>query len=258
MTEREPRLRDRRASMRAALLALVLPVVLAAGCASTGTGEDGRLARIDPFERYNRAMFTVNDTIDRAVLKPTARAYETVVPEPIRMMIGNVFSNIGDLFIGANNLMQGKFAAAASDWSRFTINSMVGLGGVADLASELGLRKNREDFGQTLGWWGVPSGPYLVLPLLGPSTIRDASALPVDYSADPVRWAITDGGAAWGTAGVRLVDTRASLLQGEKMVDGAAIDRYSFIRDAFLQRRRSLVYDGDPPDIDDDEKPAEK
>lgn len=245
--------RESRLRARAVAGVVLLAAALAGGCASVGSDPDGRIARIDPFERYNRTMFDINDTLDRALLKPTARAYEWVVPEPIRLMIGNVFSNVGDLFIGANNLMQGKFSAAASDWGRFTINSIVGMGGIADLASELGLRKNREDFGQTLGWWGMPSGPFLVLPLLGPSTVRDASALPVDYTADPVRWAISDGGAAWSTATVRLVDTRAGLLRGEKLVDGAAIDRYAFIRDAFLQRRRNLVYDGNPPDEPEDD-----
>lgn len=200
----------------------------------------------DPFETFNRAVFEFNDGLDRALLKPAAQAYVFVVPEVLRFVVSNVFANLGDVWVGVNNLLQGKPMAAGSDFLRFGLNSTLGFAGFADIASEIGLRRNREDFGQTLGWWGLPAGPYLVLPVFGPSSVRDTAGFAVDTSVDYL-WRVSDDDVRFGAAMLRLVNIRASLLEAERVIDAAAIDRYSFIRDGYLQRRRNLVYDGDPP-----------
>lgn len=200
----------------------------------------------DPFETFNRVVFEFNDGLDRAVLKPAAQVYMFVVPEVLRFVVSNVFANLGDVWVGVNNLLQGKPSAAGSDFLRFGLNSTLGFAGFADIASEIGLRRNREDFGQTLGWWGLPAGPYLVLPLFGPSSVRDTAGFAVDTSVDYL-WRVRDDDARLGAAMLRLVNARASLLEAERVIEAAAIDRYSFIRDGYLQRRRNLVYDGDPP-----------
>lgn len=237
---------------------LVLAVVLAgalAGCASTGpSGEDDDYpggASKDPFESFNRKVDAFNTTIDDNLLAPTARAYRDYVPEPIRFFAGNFFSNIQDAWTGVNNLLQGKPGAAASDLGRLAINFTFGFFWISDPASEMGLEKNREDFGQTLGVWGVPSGPYLVLPLFGPSSIRDAGGFAVDQWVDPLGQLVTRDPPYVAAAVTRVVDTRAQLLRASNLLEGAALDRYSFVRDAYLQRRRNLVYDGNPP-LDDD------
>jgi phospholipid-binding lipoprotein MlaA len=241
--------------LRAGLLALL--VAGAAGCATTGSG--ARSAK-DPLEPMNRAVFAFNDAIDQAVLKPVARAYVDCVHEGIRGVIGNLFGNVADVWTGVNQLLQGKPMLALGDLSRFAINSTLGFFGVVDLASEIGLPKHKEDFGQTLGRWGVPAGPYLVLPILGPSSVRDTAGLPLDVGADPVRQ-IPNENQKWSAYSARVVDTRAGLLPAEKVLDGAALDKYSFIRDGYLQRRRSLVFDGNPPDdeeLDDPREPPAK
>jgi phospholipid-binding lipoprotein MlaA len=224
--------------LRAAAPALLLAA--AAGCATTAT--DPR----DPFEGYNRAMFAVNDTVDEALFKPVARAYKAVAPEPLRGMVRNFFANLEDPFIGVNNLLQGKLLDAWTDWARFAFNTVFGVLGINDLASEMGLEKHNEDFGQTFGRWGAGDGPYLVLPFFGPSTLRDAGGLALDLAADPVAWhrPVDESNAA---TAVRVVSRRADLLEASKLIDEAALDRYVFLRDAYLQRRRSLVYDGSPP-----------
>ncbi len=221
------------------LLALLL-AALAAGCATTGS--DPR----DPWEGLNRKTFAFNDKLDQVVLKPLAQGYEKVVPVPARTGISNFFSNLEDVGTSLNNLAQGKFEEGVNDFGRVLLNSTFGLGGLVDIATPAGMEKHYEDFGQTLGWWGVQSGPYVVIPLLGPSTARDAPAKVVDpawywprlLDNDPLYWGL------WGLDKVR---TRASLLQAEGVLDQAALDRYTFIRDAWLQRRRSQVYDGHPP-----------
>lgn len=200
----------------------------------------------DPFETYNRAMFQFNDGLDRAVLKPVAQLYVFAVPEALRFVVGNVLSNLGDVWIGVNNLLQGKPTAAGSDFLRFGLNTTLGFAGFADIASDIGLRKNREDFGQTLGRWGLPAGPYVVLPLFGPSSVRDTAGFAVDTAFDYLWW-VNDDDWRLGIGLLRLVNARASVLEAERVIDAAAIDRYSFIRDGYLQRRRNLVYDGDPP-----------
>lgn len=225
-----------------AALALGLTLLLA-GCA----GPNPR----DPYENFNRAMFTFNDTVDTYALKPAATAYHTVLPSFVQTGVNNFFGNLADAWTGINNLLQGHGEAGMSDVTRFALNSTLGIVGLFDIASEAGLPKHKEDFGQTLGTWGVPSGPYLMLPLLGPSTVRDAVVLPIDVKGDiwgykePVY--IRNSGTA-----LRAIDQRAGLLDASTLLEDAALDRYEFIRDSFLQRRESLIHP------DDDDAPKRK
>jgi phospholipid-binding lipoprotein MlaA len=228
--------------------------LLLSGCASTQIPADSPLKILkkgeqafDPIEGINRAVFSFNTGADNLITKPIARAYRAVVPELFRGMIGNVLSNVNDVWVGVNSLLQGKPKDALSDWTRVLINSTVGLVGIADVASDLGLERHNEDFGQTLGKWGVPPGPYVVLPLLGPSNLRDGISIVPDTLGDPIR-KIRKTGDRDRTRIVRLVDTRASFLDVEKIADVAAFDRYDLVRDAYLARRKRLVYDGDPPE----------
>ena len=225
-------------SLRSA--APVIALLVATGCATTA--EDPR----DPLEGYNRAMFAVNDTVDWALFKPVARAYKWVTPAPLRGMVRNFFANLEDPFIGVNNMLQGKFLDGWGDWARFAFNTVFGVLGINDVASEMGLEKHNEDFGQTFGLWGAGDGPYLVLPFFGPSTLRDTGGLVLDLAADPVsrHRPVDERNAATAT---RIVSRRADLLDASRMLEEAAFDKYLFTRDAYLQRRRSLVYDGKPP-----------
>lgn len=201
----------------------------------------------DPFETVNRGTYAFNDAVDRVVLKPVATAYQQVTPRPVRNGVRNFFSNLDDLWSAANNMLQLKGAAAGDNLARFGINTFLGLGGIFDLASDLGIERHPEDFGQTLGHWGMGPGPYVVLPLLGSSTLRDTAALPVDYKFDPLS-DIDNAGFRTTLDVLNLVDLRARLLRAGELIDGAALDTYSFTRDVYLQRRRSLVYDGNPPE----------
>jgi phospholipid-binding lipoprotein MlaA len=200
----------------------------------------------DPLEPFNRAMFSFNDTIDRAALKPAAEVYSTVLPGFVQTGIGNFFGNLGDVWTALNNFLQGKMADGLSDVMRVALNTTMGFGGVLDIGTEAGLTKHSEDFGQTLGKWGVKSGAYVVLPFLGSSTVRDTAAMPLDFAGDvwhykrPVTWRNT------GTV-VHVVDLRASVLDASNLLEEAALDRYVFVRDAYLQRRQSKVYDGEVP-----------
>lgn len=209
---------------------------LLSGCA---TGPNPR----DPYESFNRKMFTFNDTVDKVALKPAATAYKKVLPTFVQTGVNNFFGNLSDLWTGANNLLQGKGKDGMTDLARFGLNSTLGLLGTIDIGSDVGLQKHNEDFGQTLGAWGVQSGPYLMLPLLGPSTVRDTAALPLDFKGDLLSYKepvyIRNVGIA-----VRAVDQRAALLDASNLVEEAALDRYEFIRDGFLQRRESRVNDG--------------
>lgn len=205
----------------------------------------------DPLQAYNRVMFAFNERADQYALKPVAKAYRFITPKPVQFVVGNFFSNLGDLWTGFNNLLQGKGKAAASDTARFFVNSTLGFLGFADVATEMGLEKHNEDFGQTLGWWGVPSGPYFVIPLLGPSTIRDAASRPVDTYGQPYMWQDGHDALKWSLWTVDKVHTRASLLDAENAFNDAALDKYTLMRDGWLARRRNQVYDGDPPDEDD-------
>ena len=228
--------------LRTFLLSLVLSL---SACATTGERDPQ-----DPFESYNRAAHEFNYQADRFVLKPVAQVYDTVVPEPISWGISNFFSNLNEISVVINDLLQGKFEQAAHDAGRFALNTTVGVGGIFDVAGHAGHHKNNEDFGQTLGVWGVESGPYLVLPFLGPSTVRDTAALPVDMYTDPVMYVEGDD-ARLALVATRVIDLRASLLGSERVLAAATDDNYLYIREAFLQRRQNLVYDGNPP-MDDE------
>jgi phospholipid-binding lipoprotein MlaA len=222
-----------------------LAVAVALACVGCATRPDGNPR--DPFENYNRGMFAFNDGVDRAIFKPAATMYRAVTPAPVRTGVSNFLGNLEDVWSFVNSLLQGKPQAAAQTFVRFNVNTFLGLGGVLDIASEARIDRQREDFGQTLGVWGVPSGPYLVLPLLGPSTVRDTVGLPVDMAADLIS-NIDHVPTRNAAKVVDLLDTRAALLRAGDTLEEAALDKYSFTRDAFLQRRRSAVYDGDPPD----------
>lgn len=206
-------------------------------CATSGNPRD-------PLEGYNRAMFKFNDKVDEVALKPIAKGYKAVTPSFVQTGIGNFFGNLSDVWTAVNNLIQGKGEAGLQDVVRVTMNSTFGLLGLIDIASQAGLPKHSEDFGQTLGWYGVQSGPYVVLPLLGPSTMRDTVALPVDITGDPWRYKEPANVRNIGTF-TRIVDKRASLLDATNLMEAAALDRYEFIRDGYLQARESKVFDGD-------------
>lgn len=213
------------------------------GCA-TGPYANPR----DPLEPLNRKVASFNDVVDKAVVKPVAKAYIYAVPSLARQGVTNFFSNLGEVWNTANNVLQFKGRAAAESWMRFSINSVFGIGGVFDLATDMGLERHREDFGQTLGWWGVPSGPYLVIPLLGPSTARDISAWSVNAYGNPIK-AFHGSEVRDSLTGLNLVDTRANLLRATDALEQAALDKYSFTRDFYLQVRDNEVYDGNPPDL---------
>ena len=201
----------------------------------------------DPIEGWNRAVFSFNEGVDAAVLKPVATAYQAAVPALVRSGVTNVFNNLSDGWSAINQLLQGKPVAAAQMTMRVATNSLFGIAGLFDVASDLGIERQSEDFGQTLGRWGLPAGPYVVLPLLGSSSLRDTAALPVDMQWRPAALS-DDSGTRVGISMLQLIDVRAGLLGASRIVDGIALDKYVFIRDAYLSRRRSQVYDGDPPD----------
>jgi phospholipid-binding lipoprotein MlaA len=237
--------------LRNLLLALFLAGL--AGCATTGSAErDPR----DPLEPFNRAVYNFNETFDQALARPIATAYRDLLHEEIRNRVRNFFSNIADVFIGVNNMLQGKFQDGVEDWARFAFNSTIGLLGIHDVATDMGIDKHNEDFGQTLGRWGVGDGAYLVLPILGPSTLRDGVGTGLDIYTDPVGdfrpMRVRNSAVV-----LRLVNTRADLLDASRLLEEAALDKYVFLRDAYLQRRRSLIYDGRPP-RDDSDRPSKE
>jgi phospholipid-binding lipoprotein MlaA len=217
----------------------IMAVGLLAGCASSGNPKD-------PIEGFNRAMFAFNEGLDAAIIKPVATGYEAVLPSPVRTGVTNFFGNIDDLFIGVNNLLQGKVPEAFSDLGRVAINTTVGLLGLIDFASDAGLEKHNEDFGQTFGRWGVGNGAYVVVPVFGPRTARDTVGLVLDVAVDPV-WNHLPQDAREAAVVLRLVNDRANLLPADKVIEEAALDKYSYMRDAYFQRRRSLIHDGNPP-----------
>ena len=231
---------------------LLFPVILPAsllltGCASTSPNANPQ----DPYEGFNRGMYKFNDALDRAILKPVTRGYKAVMPDPAEKMVHNFFSNIDDIFVTIHDLLQFKFKKAGHDFTRVWVNTIFGVFGLFDVAHNL--EKHNEDFGQTLGYWGVESGPYIVLPFLGPSSARDGVGVGVDsyYGVIENTEDIALRNTLYGTG---KIDQRAQLLETEQVIEGTVVDRYSFIRDAYLMRRRSLVYDGDPPRVkyDDD------
>jgi phospholipid-binding lipoprotein MlaA len=225
--------------LRTALLCLLL----VSGCATVEGERDPR----DPWEGFNRGVYRFNETFDEYLAQPVARAYVAVLHQEIRTRVGNFFSNIQDLLIGANNFLQGKFEDGVNDWARFAFNSTIGLFGIHDVASDFpGLEKHNEDFGQTLGRWGAGPGPYLILPFLGSSTVRDATGTAVDWAVQPVG-EVRPIELRNTLYGLYFVDTRAQFLEASRILEEAALDKYVFQRDAYLQRRRSLIYDGRPP-----------
>lgn len=241
------------AARRAVLFSVLLATALVTGCATTRSAIDTvRTAgsQMDPIEPFNRVVFTVNDKVDRAVFKPLAQGYEYILPMQVRSCVSNVFGNLADVPASLNNFLQGKVKEGGSDVCRVGVNTTVGLLGCFDVASRWGFEKHNEDFGQTLGRWGIPSGPYLVLPLFGPSTVRDGSALFVDSYIDPSRF-VNDIPVRNSAYGVRLVDKRAQALDTTNFIDNAALDPYVFVRDAYLARRRSLILDGKSPPATD-------
>jgi phospholipid-binding lipoprotein MlaA len=225
-------------------------VVLLTGCATTGGAPQSASERIDPWERWNRKVYAFNDKVDEVVLKPVATTYTKVVPSPVRRGVNNFFGNVSDAWSAINNILQGKFSNGLQDVMRVGTNTLFGLGGFLDVASEFGVDRQGEDLGQTLGRWGVGPGPYVVWPVLGPSTLRDSVALPLDAQVSPALF-MHHNLAKVTTTGLQAVNTRANLLGASGMLNDIALDKYVFVRDAYLQRRRSLVYDGDPPEEKD-------
>ena len=236
---------------RGTLVALLLAL---GGCATTGEPRNPR----DPWEPFNRHSYNFNEGLDRVLLKPVATLYRDKVPPLMRTGVSNFFGNLSDGWSAVNSLLQWRLPEFEENLARFHINSMFGVLGIFDVASELNIERHSEDFGQTLGRWGVPAGPYLMLPFLGPSTLRDAIALPIDRRYDLVRRAWPPGGREAASM-VRLVDKRANLLRVGNVLEEAALDKYTFSRDAYLQRRRAQINDHDdnrevPPPLPDESK----
>lgn len=219
----------------------MLVVALLSGCASQATRNPA-----DPLEPMNRAIYKFNDVVDGVALKPVAKVYDAVLPQFVRTGVRNFFSNLDDVVVLVNDVLQLKPNEAAQDLVRLSANTVFGVLGFIDIASMRGIPKRNEDFGQTLGYWGFGPGPYLVLPFLGPSTLRDGGGRLIDAYIDPV-WYISDVPARNTTVGIRLVDARASLFPAERLLEQAAVDKYVFLRDAYLARRINLIYDGNPP-----------
>jgi len=228
----------------AAVVAMAAALV---GCTTIRESRGGPGQRLDPWENWNRKVFNFNESVDDAILKPVATVYADVVPQPVRRGVSNFFSNFADAWSAVNNMLQGKFALGLEDATRVGANTLFGLFGILDVASEMGLEHHYEDFGQTLGRYGVGAGAYVVLPILGPSTVRDTAALPLDRLATPP--AFFDGtGTQLGLGFLQILNTRSSLLGATRVIDDIALDKYTFVRDAYLQRRRSLVFDGEEPE----------
>ena len=220
--------------------------LICAACLALPLGSANAQEVVDRLEGFNRSMFAVNEAIDQYALRPVAKAYDTATPLPVKMGIGNVFANVGERWTGANSALQGKAGNAGNGLARFLINASLGIFGLFDVASELGFERYNEDFGQTLAVWGVGDGAYLYLPIIGSRTTRDLAGWAVDTSVDPIG-DIQPEAQRVGTQVLRVVDLRAGLLATDKVLDEAALDKYAYVRDAYLQRRRSLIYDGRPP-----------
>ncbi|MFZ6801083.1 MlaA family lipoprotein [Undibacterium sp. Di24W] len=197
----------------------------------------------DPLEGLNRSVFNFNESLDANLLKPTAQVYQSVTPSIVQTAVGNFFSNAGDVWTAVNNVLQGNLVDGVNDFMRFAINTTMGIGGLIDVASAGGMPKHRADFGQTLGVWGVPSGPFVVLPVLGASTLRDALATPIDFKGD-ILFSQTSGTAKIATSALKVIDKRASALDAVSLIEEAALDKYVFIRGAYLQRRESQINAG--------------
>jgi phospholipid-binding lipoprotein MlaA len=229
--------------MFARTVSFLLGALVLTGCAVNGDLRDPR----DPVEPMNRAVYRFNEGFDRAVMKPVAEGYRAVTPQIAQTGLRNFFSNLDDVTVLANDVLQLKLDQSTRDFLRLAFNSTFGLLGMIDVASEMGLRKHNEDFGQTLGRWGVGTGPYLVLPFIGPGNLRDSFGFAVDTRHTDLVRGLDDVATRNPTLGVRLVAQRADLLEAKQAFDAAALDEYEFTRDFYLERRRSLVYDGKPP-----------
>ncbi len=227
-------------------LSLVMVCSLLTGCA---LGPNPR----DPFEPFNRKMMELNEGVDAVVLKPTATLYKEAVPPLVRTGVRNFFGNMQDAWSFVNSLLQGRVQDAADNFARVQLNTLVGIGGIFDVASEFQIERHTEDFGQTLGRWGVPAGPYLMLPLLGPSTVRDTFALPIDRKGDLLH--DLDWGAAGSLYVLRVVDIRSNVLRASSVLEEAALDKYTFTRDAHLQRRRAQVFDRESANTSSGQEP---
>lgn len=232
--------------------AILIFTLFVSACATV----DGPTDPNDPFESYNRSMYEFNEGFYDYVLDPVSRGYDTITPAPVQKGVSNFFSNLDDFVVLVNDLFQLKFKQAASDTGRIIVNSTIGLFGLIDWASDIGMEKHNEDFGQTLGYWGVPDGPYFVLPFLGPSTIRDTGGLATDIVYfDPIYNEVhedfpppsRDNTAAWTMSALKAIETRNRLLKADEILDEAALDPYIFLREGYLQRRKHLIYDGNPP-----------
>nr|WP_216621415.1 VacJ family lipoprotein [Cupriavidus necator] len=219
-----------------------------AGCATGPTANPK-----DPLEPFNREVSKINEDFDKGILRPVAQVYADYMPTPVQRAVENFFSNVSDVYSAVNNLLQGKPTRAAEDTMRVAMNTVLGIGGLIDIATPAGLPKYKEDFGQTLGVWGVPAGPYLVLPLFGPSTFRDTAGMLVDRQADPSAY-FYPVSLRNSLVGVRIVAGRAQLLGASNLLEQAALDKYSFLRDSYLQRRQYLIYDGNPPGAEDEDE----
>jgi len=224
---------------RGGVLAVCLGTVLLAGCA-TGPNANPQ----DPLEPLNRTVSRFNDGVDEAVMKPVATAYQETLPRPVRTGVNNFFANLRDAWSAVNALLQFRPREAAENFMRFNVNTFFGLGGILDIATEMRLERTTLDFGQTMGRWGVPSGPYLVLPFFGPSSVRDATGLVVDTQGDVVSQGVDHVPTRNSLYVLRATDTRAGLLRAGELIDEAALDKYTFTRDAYLQRRQSLINGG--------------
>jgi phospholipid-binding lipoprotein MlaA len=226
---------------------LVLPVLLALQACASVAHPDSR----DPLESFNRGVFGFNDALDRGVIKPVASVYKGVTPDWFRKGVGNFFGNIEDVWSAVNNALQLRGQETGDSVGRVMVNTTIGLLGLVDVASDLNIDRHTTDFGMTLGRWGVGAGPYVVLPLLGPFTLREVAALPVDWQGNLVNQ-VPDDATHYGLLGLNLINLRATYLSAGDVVEGAALDKYSFTRDAYLQRQRNKLYDGNPPEEDSD------
>ena len=233
---------------RCHVLIVSLVVLSLSACASSSYVKNER----DPWQGFNRSMYAFNDTLDSEIVKPAAKGYRAITPDFVETGVRNVFGNLDDVSVGVNNVLQGKLTDAGSDVGRILVNTTIGIGGLFDIASKMGLRKHEEDFGQTLGVWGVPSGPYLVLPFFGPSTLRDSPSIPVDrILLDPLTYVELKTGERVAINALDLVSLRAELLSLEDAVEGISQDQYTLIREAYLDRREFLLNDGQTV-VDDD------
>jgi phospholipid-binding lipoprotein MlaA len=222
-------------------------LALGLGACATAGNRDPR----DPWEGWNRGVQGFNDGLDDYLMKPVAKGYRRITPQFLDTGVSNFFSNVDDIGVVANDLLQFKITQSGKDTGRFLVNTVAGLGGLVDVASKLDLPKHNEDLDQTLAFWGIPSGPYFVIPLIGPSTPRGVVGLAGDSASNPINW-IVPAAIPYGVASLKTIDLRADLLSASKIVDEASVDRYEFIRNAYFQDRNYKIYDGNPPAEEDD------